>query len=63
VLAFIDSLPAESTSPELDAEIDTYWNKATGFQPPFAVAELKKDDLAKVARHFYELGLKARKEK
>jgi len=50
----------ESVSPELGAEIDSYWNKATGFQPPFAVAELKKDDLAKVARHFYELGRKER---
>ena len=40
----------------LDAEIERYWNRATGFQPKFAVLELTKEDLAKVASHFYEFG-------
>lgn len=38
----------------LDAEIERYWNWVTGFQPSFAVLELTKEDLAKVARHFAE---------
>ena len=38
----------------LKKEIDSYWNKVTGFQPPFAVLELKKKDLAEVAKHFVE---------
>ena len=44
----------------LEEEISSYWNWVTGFQPSFAVLELKKEDLAKVARHFYELGKNAK---
>ena len=46
------------TDADLDAEIDSYWKKVTGYQPPFAVLKLKMKDVAKIARHFYNLNPK-----
>lgn len=51
----LDVKPEQSVE-GMDAEIERYWNRVTGFQPSFAVLELTKEDLAKVARNFYELG-------
>ena len=43
-------------SGDLEEEVKRYWNWVTGFQPSFAVLELKRDDLTKIARHFAEWG-------
>lgn len=55
LLSFLNTLPEQPVE-GLEEEIGRYWNRATGFQPSFAVLELTKDDLAKVARHFAEWG-------
>lgn len=51
-----EEVPAEGTEADLEAEIDSYWKKVTGYQPPFAVLKLKMKDVAKIARHFAEWG-------
>ena len=62
ILGLVRSLRADCeevpTDADLDAEIDSYWKKVTGYQHPFAVLKLKMKDVAKIARHFYNLNPK-----
>jgi hypothetical protein len=50
-------IPAKQEQPEvdLDGEIDEKWDE-------FVSSEGEREDFTRIVRHFYELGLKARKE-
>ncbi len=54
--ALYDPLPKEQPSEGLEKAVEHYWNLVTGFQPNFAVLNLRKKDLMNVAQHFAEWG-------
>lgn len=66
LLAFIDSLEPVTDchtleEPEkpiegLEEEIQSFWNRASGFQPKFATLEVKENGFAVIARHFAQWG-------
>ena len=60
VLDLIDSLQQEQPETDLEKEIDE-WLKA-GHITDTRYSDYCDDDIKETARHFYELGLKARKE-
>lgn len=59
VLNVIDSLQQESIEVDLEKEIDKYCEPIQAWQ----IQEAPYTSLEKCAKHFFELGLKAKKEK
>ena len=57
---FIDSLQQEQPEADLEEEIDKVWNN--GLSDELAGPHNNFDICARLARHFYELGINARKE-
>lgn len=53
ILSFIDSLQQEQPEVGLENEIDEKWDE-------FVSSEGEREDFTRIARHFYELGLKAK---
>ena len=58
ILFFLDSLEAEKpiNQNELEEEIQSFWNRASGFQPKFVTLEVKENGFATIARHFAQWG-------
>ncbi len=60
LLSFVGSLQQEQPEVDLEEEIDKVWNN--GLSDELAGPHNNFDICARLARHFYELGLNARKE-
>ena len=58
ILALIDSLQQEQPEVDLEKEIDAYLEPIK----PSQIQEAPFTSMENIARHFYELGFKARKE-
>ena len=41
---------------DLEQEIQSFWNRASGFQPKFVTLEVKENGFAVIARHFAQWG-------
>ena len=52
--SYINTLSKQQEQPSenLEAEIDSVWNKASGFSPKFITLEVKRNGLGVIARHF-----------
>ena len=48
---------------DLEQEIQSFWNRASGFQPKFVTLEVKENGFAVIARHFAQWGEHHAKEK
>lgn len=59
ILVIIDSLQQEQPEVELEKEYKTWWNSISG---KINIEHMMEWYMHETARHFYELGLKARKE-
>lgn len=60
LLSVIDSLQQEQPEVDLEKEYKTWWDSITG---KINVEHMMEWYMHETARHFYELGLNARKEK
>lgn len=62
IIDIIESLQQEQPEVDLEKEIDAYFDKI-GMPVFWCNDDEQRDFCAKIARHFYELGKNARKEK
>ena len=51
-----EEMRKQSYEEELEEEIQSFWNRASGFQPKFAALEVKENGFAVIARHFAKWG-------